>query len=488
MVKIFFITTAIDYPSGRFHLGHAYEKITTDVLARWKRFQGYKVHFSTGTDCHGLKIERAAAKAGKTPLDFVTELSDGFKELCKVLNISYDDFVMTIEPRHKVVAQYVINQLYEKGDIYKGNYEGLYCVDCENYYTEKDLVNNRCPVHKSPVELLKEESYFFKLSKYQDFLIMYIKSHPESIWPEKKRNEILNRLEQPLRDLSISRKSVTWGIPLPFDASVSEFVWVEALNNYLTTVHYPDKEFQSYWPAVHCIGSDIVWFHTVIWFSILKSLELKMPKVMVHGFINFKGEKLSKSSNLGSDPIALSERYGSDALRYFLIREIPFGDDGDFSEEALKNRVNNELANDLGNLVSRVSALCEKNFKEIKQYPIDEKLSSKFDLAKISALMDSYKIHDALSEIWGFVKACNKHVNDEKLWELEGKEQEKHLYTLLESIRVSALVLSPFIPETSERIFKQLGKTSKKKSDAVFGKVKSYKIKKGEILFKKIIS
>src|SRR3989344_5937229 len=223
MVKIFFITTAIDYPSGRFHLGHAYEKITTDVLARWKRFQGYKVHFSTGTDCHGLKIERAAAKAGKTPLDFVTELSDGFKELCKVLNISYDDFVMTIEPRHKVVAQYVINQLYEKGDIYKGNYEGLYCVDCENYYTEKDLVNNRCPVHKSPVELLKEESYFFKLSKYQDFLIMYIKSHPESIWPEKKRNEILNRLEQPLRDLSISRKSVTWGIPLPFDASVSEF-------------------------------------------------------------------------------------------------------------------------------------------------------------------------------------------------------------------------------------------------------------------------
>ena len=477
MVKIFFITTAIDYPSGRFHLGHAYEKITTDVLARWKRFQGYKVHFSTGTDCHGLKIERAAAKAGKTPLDFVTELSDGFKELCKVLNISYDDFVMTIEPRHKVVAQYVINQLYEKGDIYKGNYEGLYCVDCENYYTEKDLVNNRCPVHKSPVELLKEESYFFKLSKYQDFLIMYIKSHPESIWPEKKRNEILNRLEQPLRDLSISRKSVTWGIPLPFDASVSEFVWVEALNNYLTTVHYPDKEFQSYWPAVHCIGSDIVWFHTVIWFSILKSLELKMPKVMVHGFINFKGEKLSKSSNLGSDPIALSERYGSDALRYFLIREIPFGDDGDFSEEMLKERHNNELANKLGNLVSRVSTLAEK-------YGLEKTKSSikiEKTLKSVSEHLSFLEFDKALNKIFAFIDSCNEYIQEKKPWETKDK---KVLYELSNAIKDSAILLSPFIPETSEKISKVFNCDISLKS--LNSPLKITKIKKADILFKKI--
>ena len=239
----FAISTAIDYPSNIYHLGHGYEKICTDVIARWKRLQGYKVHFSTGTDCHGLKIQRAAEKNNKTPLEFVKEISAGFKELCKILNISYDDFIMTIEKRHKKVAQHIINELYKKGDIYKDIYEGPYCVGCETYYTEKDLIEGNCPFHKKPVEMIKEESYFFKLSKYQKFLIDHINKNPDCIWPEKKRKEMLNKLKQPLRNLSISRKEVKWGIPLPFDKNLTEFVWVEALNNYLTTLNYPNKKY-----------------------------------------------------------------------------------------------------------------------------------------------------------------------------------------------------------------------------------------------------
>ena len=242
----FQISTAIDYPSGRFHLGHAYEKICADVIARWKRLQKNKVHFSTGTDCHGSKIERAAKESGKEPSEFVKGISNGFKDLCKKLNISHNDFIMTIETRHKKVAQHIIKELEKNGDIYKGNYEGPYCVDCETYYTEKDLINNNCPIHKKPIELLKEESYFFKLGKYQDFLSEHLEKNPRALWPEKKRNEILNRLKEPLNDLSISRKDVKWGIPLPFDENLTEFVWVEALNNYLTTIGYPDKKFKDF--------------------------------------------------------------------------------------------------------------------------------------------------------------------------------------------------------------------------------------------------
>jgi len=484
--KNFQISTAIDYPSGRFHLGHAYEKICADIFARWKRLKDYHVHFSTGTDCHGLKIERAAEKIKKSPLEFVKEVSNEFKELCRVLNISYDDFIMTIEPRHKKVAQFILKQLYEKGDIYKGFYEGPYCVDCETYYTEKDLVEGNCPVHKKPIEIVKEESYFFKLSKYQKFLIDYLNQNPSCIWPEKKRNEILNRLKEPLKDLSISRKNVKWGIPLPFDENLTEFVWVEALNNYLTTIDYPNKKYKDFWPATHIIGPDIVWHHTTIWFSILKALNLEMPHVVVHGFINLKGEKLSKAANIRIDPLDLAKIYGVDPLRYLLIREIPFGEDGDFSEEALKTRINNELANDLGNLVSRTLTLIEKNFKTLKKTTVDKKLSSKLDLKKIEDYINNFELHHALAEIWRFVNDVNRYINEKKPWELKGKELEQCLYTLSESIRIITILLSPFIPETSGKINKQLGLKLGKLKDCKFGIVTQYKVKKGELLFNKI--
>lgn len=446
----FQISTAIDYPSGRFHLGHAYEKISADILTRWKRAKGFKVHFSTGTDCHGLKIERAAKKAGKSPNEFVKEISEGFKELSKVLDISYDDFIMTIEERHKKVARYILKELQKKNQIYKGFYKGPYCVECETYYTEKDLIGGKCPVHKKQVEEIEEESYFFKLSEYQEFLKNYINEHPGSIWPKKKRKEMLNRLEEPLKDLSISRENVEWGIKLPFDKNLTEFVWFEALNNYLTTIKYPNKKFEDFWPATHFIGPDVTWHHTILWFSILKALNLEIPNVVVHGFINLKGEKLSKSSGIRIDPIGLAKKYSSDSLRYFLMRNIPFGQDGDFSEKVLVNRHNGELLNKLGNLVSRATALAEKN----GMGKAENKLLKKLNLKEIKKQIGNYEFDKALNEIFAFIDYCNEFIQKNKLWETKDK---KKLFEVLDSIKAITILLWPFIPKTSEKIAKHLG-------------------------------
>ena len=461
--KNFQISTAIDYPSGKFHLGHAYEKICADVIARWKRSQGFNVHFSTGTDCHGLKIEKAAEKVGKPPKRFVEEISEGFKELCKVLNISYDDFIMTLEDRHKKTAISILKKLEKNGDIYRGDYEGLYCVDCETYYTERESEGGCCPIHKSKLEKIKERSYFFKLSKYQDKIIGEINKN-NLIWPNKKKKEILNRLKEPLRDLSISREKVKWGIPLPFDSNMTIFVWVEALINYLTTVDYPNKKFKEFWPATHIIGSDIVWHHSAIWFSILSSLKIKLPKVVVHGFINLNGEKLSKARGITIDPIDLANKYSPDSLRYFLMRKIPFGEDGDFSEESLKSAHNDELANKLGNLVSRVAGLIERNGLT----KTENKLIKKLKLREIEKHFDNYEFDKALNEIFAFIDICNEYVQTKKPWETG---DGKILYELKESILKIARLLWPFIPSSSEKITKQFSAT---------------KIKKGEILFKKI--
>lgn len=487
----FQITTAIDYASGRFHLGHAYEKICADAIARWKRLQGFKVHFSTGTDCHGLKIQRAAEKAGKEPLEFITEISNGFKELCTKLNISYDDFIMTTEERHKKVAQYIMSQLYKKGEIYKGDYEGLYCVDCETYYTKKDLIEgNNCPFHKRPVENIKEESYFFKLSKYQNFLIDYIKKNPKCILPEKRRNEILNRLKQPLRDLSISRKEVKWGIPLPFDKDLTEFVWVEALNNYLTTIGYPNKKYKDFWPGIHIIGNDILWHHTSIWYSLLHALNLKIPKVVVHGFINLQGEKLSKAANIRIDPIELAQNYGADSLRYFLLREIPFGEDGDFSEVKMVERHNQELANDLGNLLRRTTVLIEKNFSGKISAEGKDELCKKLNIKKIEECINKLELHNALSELWKFVNECNKYINDKEPWNVKNEKKLKNiLYNLVEALRFIAIILKSFMPSTSEEIAQQLGIKNFEKQmlkDLKYGKTKYSTLGKTKVLFEKI--
>lgn len=485
MLKNFQISTAIDYPSSRFHLGHAYEKICTDVIARWKRLQGFDVHFSTGTDCHGLKIQRAAEKAGKPPEQFVNEISDDFRELCKVLNISYTDFIMTTEKRHKGVAVEILKRLEKNGDIYKGVYEGPYCVDCETFYTEKELVDGKCPVHRKEVEMLKEDSYFFRMSKYQNKIVEAINKNPNLIWPEGKRIEILNRLKEPLRDLSISRLKVDWGIPFPFDKKMTIFVWVEALINYLTTVDYANKKFKDFWPAVHVIGVDILWHHTAIWYSILSSLGIELPKVVVHGFINLKGEKLSKARGITLDPIHLAEKYSPDALRYFLISEIPFGEDGDFSEKALVERINGELVSDLGNLASRILTLAEKAEKIGVKFEGKPELDKKLNLGEIEKYIEKFELHHAIDEIFEFVRAANKYINDKEPWNLKGKDLGSVLYNLLENLRIVAILISSFMPETAREINKQLGTKPGFLKDCKFKSWKG-KIKKGRHLFEKV--
>ena len=490
MVNKFYITTAIDYVNSDPHLGHAYEKVCADIIARWNRLNEKEVFFLTGTDENAQKNAKAA-KIAKVPIkEFVDKNALKFRNLCVKLKISNDYFIRTTEPKHVKVAQLIFQKLYDKKEIYKGNYEGLYCTSCENFYLEKDLDNGKCPIHKIKVEYLKEESYFFKLSKYEKDILKLL-NNKEFIIPENKMIELINRIKKDgLKDLSVSRRNLDWGIDVPFDKNHKIYVWIDALSNYISAIDYPNGDnFKKFWPAnVHLIGKDITWFHCVIWPAILMATNIKVPeKVLVHGFINLKGEKLSKTSGNVVNPIKLIDKYGLDTLRYFLLREIHFGQDGDFSEEALKERLNNELANDLGNLVSRVLTICEKNLDEkVKKSDIDKKLSNNLDLKKINNLMGDYNLTEALNEIWKFVKDCNKHINDENPWEMRGEELNKHIYTLVESIRIISILLSSFIPETSEKINKFLGISQGKLKDCKFGLVKEYKISKGEILFRKI--
>ena len=485
MVKKYFqISSAIDYPSGPPHAGHVYEKIICDVLARWNRLKNIEVHFSTGLDCHGSKIERYAKESGKSPDEFVEDMGRSFLKLCEEYNISYNDFIQTTEQRHKEVVGKFIKELNKKGYIYKGIYSGYYCSDCETYFSKEELLDGKnCPTHNRPTELLEEESYFFKMSKFQKKLINHIKKNPNFIQPIQRRNEILNRLKEPVRDLSLTREKVKWGIQFPLDKKLITAIWSEALLNYLTTVDYPNKKYKKFWPALHIIGLDINWHHTVIWGSMLLANGIKLPKVFVHGFIRSStGEKMSKSLGNVVDPLELIKLYPSDAIRYYLIRAIPLGQDGDFSEEALKNRLNNELANELGNLVSRTLSLAEKNFKAVKK----QKIELKLDLKKIEKLIDNFELDKALAEIFKFIQSCNQYINKNKVWELNGKNQEIKIYNLLEALRITSILLNSFIPETSEKINKQLNVKSGKLKDCKLGLVNEYKVKKGENLFKKI--
>lgn len=475
MAEKFYVTTAIDYPSAEPHIGHAYQKIIADVLARWHKVLGKDVWFLTGTDEHGKKIQEVAEESGKNPKEFVDGLAKKFEEAWKTLNIECDRFIRTTDEDHKKFVQEVIKKCYENGDIYLAEYEGTYCTGCEAYYTEKDLVDGKCPFHKKPLEKLKEESYFFKLSKYQDFLIELYKKHPEFILPKERRHEIENRVKEGLRDLSISRTSFDWGIPFPLNEKHIVYVWFDALFNYLSGA----GKSHEFWPAnIHLLGKDNGWFHCVYWPAFLKSAGYELPKtVFVHGFLTFNGEKISKSLKNSVSPKNLVEKYSADALRYYTCRNFVFGEDGDFSEKVLIERYNNELLNKLGNLISRITGLAEKNGIE----KTENKLIEKLNLEKVKENFQNYKLDKALNEIFAFIDICNEYIQNNKIWETKDKKQ---IYEVLDSAKAIAILLWPVIPETSEKIAKNLD--FEIKIDNIIKPLELKEVKKGENLFKRI--
>lgn len=457
-----YISTAIDYPSNRPHLGHALEKIQADTLARYFRLQEKEVHFSTGTDEHGLKIQKGAEKVEKTPQQFVDEMSIYFKDLNEALNISYDDFIRTSESRHIEVVEEIIKKIYQKGDIYKGKYKGLYCVECETYYLPKDTLDGKCPVHHLILEQVEEETYFFKMSKYKEEILKHIQEKPNFIIPENRKKEILSRLSQSVQDLSISRKNVKWGISLPWDKKFTLFVWVDALINYLSTLDYPEEKFKRFWldqnEVYHIIGKDIIWHHSVIWSSLLLSAGLPLPKtIFVHGFVTVEGEKMSKSLGNIIDPVELVKKYSSDVVRYFLLREISSFEDGDFSEQRLRERYNSDLAQGLGNLVSRVLALGEQYGKQIMIQCLDTNLITK-SWNEYKEQMGAFRFNDALATIWNLISYCDKYISDTKPWEKisDEKEFQKILGELIYILGNISLMLSPIMPKTSKKILEFL--------------------------------
>jgi methionyl-tRNA synthetase len=478
--KKFYVTTAIDYPNSEPHCGHAYQKIIADVLARWHKLLGEDVFFLTGTDEHGKKIQEAAEKAGKKPKEFVDELAEKFKAAWKALNVDYNRFIRTTDADHEKLVQDVIKKCEKNGDVYLGKYEGLYCVGCEAYYTEKDAPEGVCPLHNRSLEKIEEESYFFKLSKYQKFLLDLYKKNPEFTLPDERRNEIINRVKEGLKNLSISRTSFKWGIPFPLNKKHIVYCWFDALFNYVSGA----GKNQEYWPAnVHLLGKDNSWFHCVYWPAFLKSAGYKLPKtVFVHGFLSFNGQKISKSLGNAISPIILVNKYGADSIRYFICRNFAFaeGNDGDFSEEKLVERHNSELADKLGNLVSRVTSLAEKYGVE----KCENKILKKLKIKQIEKEFENFEIDKALEDVFAFIDVCNEYVQTKKPWEASCKEREKVIYELVDSIKAIAILLWPFIPSSSEKIAKHFGFEIKYEN---IEKCLEYKnIKKSEILFSKI--
>lgn len=474
MNKKYYITTPIYYPSANFHIGHCYTTIIADAIARYKRLEGYDVCFQTGTDEHGLKIENKAKEAGVSPKEYVDEIVENAKDLWKSLNISYDKFIRTTDAFHEKAVQKIFTKLYEQGDIYKGEYKGLYCTPCESFWTETQLVEGKCPDCGRDVHEVKEEAYFLRLSKYQDRLVEYIESHPDFIQPESRKNEMINNFIRPgLEDLCVSRTSFTWGIPVPFDDKHVVYVWLDALTNYITSLGYmsaDDAEFKKYWPAdLHLVGKEIVRFHTIVWPIVLMALDLPLPKkVFGHGWLIVNGGKISKSLGNYKDPREYIEDYGIDAVRYFVLREVAFGSDGNFSEDALINRTNADLANTLGNLVNRTIAMAKKYFdgaidnkkeKEILDTDLLESLKNLPSVVKEK--MDILHVSEALDAIFDVLRRSNKYIDETTPWILakdESKQErlETVLYHLLESIRICAVLLTPYLPETAEEILRQL--------------------------------
>lgn len=492
MKEKFYITTPIYYPSAEFHIGHCYTTIIADAIARYKRLAGYDVYFQTGTDEHGLKIETKAKEKGVTPKEYVDVIIDNAKDLWKSLNISYDFFIRTTDEFHVRRVQKIFEKLYEKGDIYKGEYKGLYCVPCESFWTETQAVDNKCPDCGRDVTVVTEEAYFFKLSKYQKKLEEFYEQNPNFISPVSRKNEMLNNFIKPgLEDLCVSRTSFKWGIPVSFDPNHVIYVWIDALSNYITSLGYPedDEKLKKYWPAdLHLVGKEIVRFHTIIWPALLMALDLPLPKqVFGHGWLIIDGGKISKSLGNYKDPREYINSYGVDAVRYFALREVPFGSDGNFSESALVTRTNGDLANILGNLVSRTIQMGIKYFDgEVENKNVSEKIdedliNSTYNLKDlVDEKMNEFKINEALELIFDVLRKCNKYIDDTTPWILAKNENnldrlETVIYNLLDSIRVCATLLDAFIPETSEKIFDGL-KISKQTFDDINKKVNKYSL------------
>ena len=471
--KKFYITTPIYYPSAEFHIGHCYTTIIADAIARYKRLDGFDVFFQTGTDEHGLKIENKAKEKGVSPKEYVDVIIENAKDLWKSLGISYDYFIRTTDEDHVKRVQEIFKKLYEQGDIYKGEYKGLYCVPCESFWTESQLIDGKCPDCGREVKEVSEEAYFFKLSKYQQKLEEFYENNPKFIQPESRKNEMLNNFIRPgLEDLCVSRTSFTWGIPVTFDTKHVIYVWVDALSNYITSLGYPEmtEKFKKYWPAdLHLVGKEIVRFHTIIWPALLMALGLELPhQVFGHGWLIIDGGKISKSLGNYKDPRDYINTYGVDAVRYFALREVPFGSDGNFSEEALITRTNADLSNILGNLVSRTIQMGIKYFdgevsnKDVNTEIDNDLINSTYNLkAIVDEKMNDLKVNEALESIFDVLRKCNKYIDDTTPWNLAKDESEKNrletvIYNLLDSIRVCAIILQAFIPGTSEKIFNGL--------------------------------